>query len=484
MSKNNDPTAPANKKSVPIYVAPSAPDSKLCILKFNKGTTHDVDNLFITDNQVRMERDDQRKLYMNESEQMPEFGAGSEYGRAAREEARRKKLGRRLKNYVLDNQPWKMTINKKERENGTDIYKKKNFKTIREGGANSHTDFWVFVKNGDHFIATCVDEFYNVMPCVPYKTFDIDEAEAQFQIRDQIINKFALKAQLQKKKDEEEDDDETPGGGKSGSKKVIDQGLKIKDEASDDSEGHYGEDEDEEGKVRSKKKKKNTEKGKKDKKVKVSSAFEVAKYESDDGDDEGREYDYMSDSGSDTDREDVPDIEKIEGALVGVGDEDGLRKIIDSDESSDEDLALGDKEDESDTRDKDKDDSNDDDSEFEDADIDKESETLFKYKNLKRPASSSDLIPETSVKKPREATPPKPEPETEKTITEEAIRNVLRRGECCTKELIQHFRSTVGVNMEKHEIASVLAQHMQKFNLQKRKEKIKGKTVLFFKLIE
>ncbi|CEF62312.1 General transcription factor IIF subunit 1 [Strongyloides ratti] len=483
MSKGES-SVPPNKKSVPIIVAPSAPDSKLCILKFNKGTTHDVDNLFVTDNQVRMERDDNRKLYMNDTEQLPEFGAGSEYGRAAREEARRKKLGRRLKNYILDNQPWKMTINKKERENGTDIFRKKNFKTIREGGANSHTDFWVFVKNGDHFIATCVDEFYNVMPCVPFKTFDIDEAEAQFQIRDQLINKFALKAQLQKKKDEEEEDDEVVGGGKSGSNKSADQGLKIKDEASDDSDGHYGEDDDIEGKTRVKKKKKNNDKGKKDKKIKVSSAFEVAKYESDDGDDEGREYDYMSDSGSDTDKEDVPDIDKIEGALVGVGDEDGLRKIIDSDESSDEDLTLADKEDESDTRDKDKDDSNDDDSEFEDADIDKESETLFKYKGLKRPASSSDLMPEAPVKKTRDSPPPKPEPEGENTITEEAIRNVLRRGECCTKELIHHFRSTVGINMEKQEIASVLAQHMQKFNLHKRKEKIKGKTVLFFKLIE
>uniref|UniRef100_A0A0N4ZR88 Transcription initiation factor IIF subunit alpha n=1 Tax=Parastrongyloides trichosuri TaxID=131310 RepID=A0A0N4ZR88_PARTI len=471
----------SNKKSVPIYVAPSAPDSKLCILKFNKGTTQEVDNLFVTDNQVRMERDDNRKLFMNETEQLPEFGAGSEYGRAAREEARRKKLGRRAKNYILDNQPWKITVNKKERENGVDSFKKKSFRTIREGGANSHTDFWVFVKNGDHFIATCVDEFYNVMPTVPFKTFDIDEAEAQFSIRDQIMNKFALKAQLQKKNDNEDEDEEGNGSGKHGSKKDVESGLKIKDEASDDSDGHYGEDEEEDGKKRVKKKKKVDDKKKKDKKVKVSSAFEVAKYESDDGDDEGREYDYMSDSGSDTDKEDVPDIEKIEGALVGVGDEAGLRKLIDSDESSDEEITLGDKEDESDAKDKDKDDSNDDDSEFEDADIDKESEDLFKYKNLKRPASTSELVPE--VKKQKSNTPPV-ENNSLDGITEEAVRNVLRRGECCTKELIHHFRSTVGVKMEKSEIASVLAQHMQKLNLHKRKEKIKGKTILFFKLVE
>lgn len=39
---------------------------------------------------------------------------------------------------------------------------------------------------------------------------------------------------------------------------------------------------------------------KNDKKQRVDNADEIAAYESDDGDDEGREFDYMSDSGSDS----------------------------------------------------------------------------------------------------------------------------------------------------------------------------------------
>lgn len=45
---------------------------------------------------------------------------------------------------------------------------------------------------------------------------------------------------------------------------------------------------------------KQTKRVRKDKKQRVENADEVAAYESDDGDDEGREFDYMSDSGSDS----------------------------------------------------------------------------------------------------------------------------------------------------------------------------------------
>jgi len=43
-------------------------------------------------------------------ETMPKFGAGSEYGREQREEARKKKFGMRIKTYNSDEQPWLLNL--------------------------------------------------------------------------------------------------------------------------------------------------------------------------------------------------------------------------------------------------------------------------------------------------------------------------------------------------------------------------------------
>jgi len=41
---------------------------------------------------------------------MPKFGAGSEYGREQREEARKKKFGMHIKKYSSDEQPWLLNL--------------------------------------------------------------------------------------------------------------------------------------------------------------------------------------------------------------------------------------------------------------------------------------------------------------------------------------------------------------------------------------
>jgi len=41
---------------------------------------------------------------------MPKSGAGSEYGREQREEARKKKYGMNIKKYNSDEQPWLLNI--------------------------------------------------------------------------------------------------------------------------------------------------------------------------------------------------------------------------------------------------------------------------------------------------------------------------------------------------------------------------------------
>lgn len=62
--------------------------------------------------QARLERDlSNKKIY--QEEEMPESGAGSEFNRKLREEARRKKYGIVLKEFRPEDQPWLLRVNGK-----------------------------------------------------------------------------------------------------------------------------------------------------------------------------------------------------------------------------------------------------------------------------------------------------------------------------------------------------------------------------------
>ena len=61
---------------------------------------------------VKMERENNLKEYKtaNDLDMMPKFGAGSEFGRDQKEEARRKKYGIILKKYNPEEQPWHLKV--------------------------------------------------------------------------------------------------------------------------------------------------------------------------------------------------------------------------------------------------------------------------------------------------------------------------------------------------------------------------------------
>jgi transcription initiation factor TFIIF subunit alpha len=93
---------------------------------------------------------------------MPKFGAGSEYGREEREEARKKKYGYNAKKYDPDRQPWLMRIGGKK--DG------KHYRGNREGGVSDNTAFYVFTHAPDgSFEAHPIKEWYNFIPRVTYR---------------------------------------------------------------------------------------------------------------------------------------------------------------------------------------------------------------------------------------------------------------------------------------------------------------------------
>lgn len=300
-----------------------------------------------------MVRENNKKDFKSYEEEMPKFGAGSEFGREQREEARRKKFGMKKRVYNPDAQPWLMRIGSKKEG--------KTYKGVREGGVADNTTYYVFTHAADGcFEAHPVKEWYNFTPRLTYKTFNAEEAEEKFAERGKILNHWAVMVNKKLRPDQDNDDDDEDMDGKKG-KKAGSQGkkeLKISDmddwvESGDELDS----DSDDDGEKKKKKKDDSDDEGgkknsrskdsKKKNKKKSKEDVELEGFEdSDDGDGEGREVDYMSDESSESEEEMMEQANQ-----KGVDQDEGLAKMLDSDDSDSDEDKDKDKEDEDDSDD-------------------------------------------------------------------------------------------------------------------------------------
>ncbi|KAG7202312.1 hypothetical protein KM043_018644 [Ampulex compressa] len=342
------------------------------VMRFN--ATLNVD--FSKWSQVKMERENNMKEYKGMEEEMPKFGAGSEFGRDAREEARRKKFGITSRKYKPEDQPW---ILKSGGKTG------KKFKGIREGGVSENAAYYVFTHAPDGAIeAFPLHEWYNFQPIQRYKALSAEEAEQEFSRRNKVMNYFSLMLRKRLRNDEEGGDEEElveAGKGKRPGKKEKELKISEMDEWMDSDDDDSGSDEDETKKAseeedESKKKKKGKVDAKKKKKKKKNASDDEAFEESDDGDEEGRECDYISDS-SDSESE----LEQ-QKEIKSVAEEDALRKLLRSDEEEEDEEQTDKKDDE----DKDEDEEN---KEKDDKDKDKASKDGDKKKDKKKKKKQS-----------------------------------------------------------------------------------------------
>lgn len=242
---------------------------------------------------VKLERENNMKEFKGAEEDMPKFGAGSEYNRDLREEVRRKKFGIIAKKYRPEAQPWILKVGGKSG---------KKFKGIREGGVSENAAFYVFTHAPDGAIeAYPLNEWYNFQPIQRYKSLSAEEAEQEFGRRKKVMNYFTLMLRKRLKGDEEEEKDpeevKVKGGGKKSKDfkiSEIDEWIDSEEESDSDSDEEEKkkkeEDSDDDGKKKGKKGK-GAEKKKRKQDV-DDEAFE----ESDDGDEEGREMDYDTES--------------------------------------------------------------------------------------------------------------------------------------------------------------------------------------------
>ncbi|KFB44645.1 AGAP002779-PA-like protein [Anopheles sinensis] len=330
--------APSGTSSAPVSVqefvirVPKNLKKKYHVMRFN--ATLNVD--FTQWRSVKMERENNQKEFKGMEEVMPKFGAGSEFNRDLREEARRKRFGIISKKYKPEAQPWILRAGGKSG---------KMFRGIREGGVGENAAFYVFTHAPDGAIeAYPLNEWYNFQPINRYKALSAEEAEQEYGRRKKTMNFFSLmfRKRLRKGEDNDgEEQEETKGkkeGGKSKDLKISDM-----DEWIDSDDVSSSGDDDEEAMTRRKiRKAKNKKKALADSKKKKRDVDEEAFEESDDGDEEGRELDYISDS---SDSESDHDA-KVVKEMKSVAEEDALRKLLTSDEDSEEEEKKSDEEEE------------------------------------------------------------------------------------------------------------------------------------------
>ncbi|XP_008835131.1 general transcription factor IIF subunit 1 isoform X1 [Nannospalax galili] len=268
-------------------------------------------------NQARLERDlSNKKIY--QEEEMPESGAGSEFNRKLREEARRKKYGIVLKEFRPEDQPWLLRVNGKAG---------RKFKGIKKGGVTENTAYYIFTQCPDGaFEAFPVDNWYNFTPLARHRTLTAEEAEEEWERRNKVLNHFSI-MQQRRLKDQDQDEDEDDKKEKRSRKKSSE--LRIHDleddlEMSSDVSDASGEDGN-----RALKTKKKTPLTKAGRKKKKKGSDDEAFEDSDDGDFEGQEVDYMSDGSSSS-----PD--ETEGRPKVPQQEDGPKGVDEQSESSEE----------------------------------------------------------------------------------------------------------------------------------------------------
>lgn len=119
--------AGSSQGSVTEYVVrvPKNTKKKYHMMRFHAALGVD----FKTWTHTKMERENNMKEFKGLDEEMPRYGAGSEFGREQREEARRKKYGINVKKYRPEDQPWILGVSGK---NGKKIQGHQGGRCVRE----------------------------------------------------------------------------------------------------------------------------------------------------------------------------------------------------------------------------------------------------------------------------------------------------------------------------------------------------------------
>uniref|UniRef100_A0A8C9VA85 Transcription initiation factor IIF subunit alpha n=1 Tax=Scleropages formosus TaxID=113540 RepID=A0A8C9VA85_SCLFO len=261
-----------------IVRVPKNTSKRYSIMAFNAGDKVNCS----TWTQARMERDMSNKRMYSEEETV-ESGAGSEFGKKQREEARRKKFGIVTREFRAEDQPWILKVNGKAG---------RRFKGQKKGGVTENASYYIFTQCPDGaFEAFPVHGWYNFTPQAKHRTLTAEEAEEEWGRRNKVVNHFSIMLQRRLREQERGEDEEEDGekAGKKKKKKKGDKGSDLRIHDLDDDLEISSDDSDSNGESKPKVKKENDKKGKGKKKKRKKGSDSEALEDSDDGDFEGLE---------------------------------------------------------------------------------------------------------------------------------------------------------------------------------------------------
>ncbi|XP_041475436.1 general transcription factor IIF subunit 1-like [Lytechinus variegatus] len=287
---------------------------KYSVMQFNRNDNVDLSKW----KQAKMERENNKIHYKTDLDDLPKFGAGSEFGRERKEEARQKKYGIIAQKYKEEDQPWIL------KQGAADGKTAKKYRGRKEGRINENSSYFILSQLADGtFEAYPVDSWYNFTAMQTYKTLNAEEAEEEFGRRDKTMNYFSVMVQKKLRDSKEEEEIEEQSSKSKGSDLTLmedDYFLSSgeENEDSDDDGGGGG------GKSKSKKKVKGKDKKTTKKRPKKKDVDSEAEEESDEGDFDGREFDYISEQSSDDDEMELAktDIKGLDQELQQLEEEE------------------------------------------------------------------------------------------------------------------------------------------------------------------
>jgi transcription initiation factor TFIIF subunit alpha len=473
---------------------------KYSVMKFTGNTN--VDFSSVTTAKLERENNYREFKLANDVETMPKFGAGSEFGREQKDLARRKKFGMRIRKYNIKDQPLLLRLGSSKQS--------RRFKGVQDGGVSENASYYIFTQCGDGaFEASSIGDWYHFTPIAKYKYLNSEEAEEEFDRRDKTLNYFSIMLKKRIKKDEEGAADGEEKETSKKKKSTKDKSLTLTefeewaDNSADEDENSDREQEDDDEK--SKAKKKAAGKLKKANKKKKKDSDDEPEEESDEQD-EAEEVDYMSGSSIDNegmyDETNREDSEKYE--QKGVEDEDGLRKLVNSEDEDDDEEDKKDDENDEDEEVKVKDDkakgsdseSSDSDS---DSDLDKMESVNFQSafflqsekkqsiadkklaasqdaKKDSRPSIPANLDPAVKKRKLDSPVPASKKVKTEAStsgmsnrsngnegITEDIVRRYLQRKPMTTQDLLRKLKSC-NTALSKDQLVNAVANILKKIS--------------------
>ncbi|TGZ59332.1 hypothetical protein CRM22_009140 [Opisthorchis felineus] len=161
---------------------PNRRDKRFSVLRFHTSDHPDLTSGL----EVFMQRENNLRQFRSAHniQDTPDRGAGSEFGREAREEARLRKYGIVRETYRPDDQPWIMTVGKGKTG-------RRRFKGAREGSVSENVEYFVFCQCKDgNFDAYPVHAWYKMKPEINYRFLREEEAEVEYSRLHKTMNLF------------------------------------------------------------------------------------------------------------------------------------------------------------------------------------------------------------------------------------------------------------------------------------------------------